>query len=168
MIYRKNRKVPRKEDQDVELAPRPSFTDAGFQHSLPEKIKEQRLIVGDKYAILKKLDKVEAKELFDQTGLELDFTPGKHKAEIVGGHKNFGKLKLARNIVTQEFVAVKKVKGEDKVNASQNDGELQSKLSGRPNIMPYLDSVKINADLQLFTSSCPMQGSVMGIFFVHN
>lgn len=79
-----------------------------------------------------------------QTGLEVSFMPGKTKAKFLLGKGQFGKLGLARNIHTEEWVGVKSVKGESNIQASKNEAKLQAKLKGKPHIMPYLDSVELS------------------------
>ncbi len=49
---------------------------------------------------------------------------------------------LLAHLETGEFVAVKKIKGDHEIQQSRNEGALQTKLEGKPNILPILDFVE--------------------------
>ncbi|NGX59843.1 MAG: hypothetical protein KR126chlam3_01000, partial [Chlamydiae bacterium] len=98
--------------------------------------------IGKKYDLINKISRKEARILLAQTGIEIAFQEGKSRTKVQLGEGNFGKLRISRNAETTEFVGVKKVKGSDKIAQSQNEGVLQMKLKGMPNIMPILDFVE--------------------------
>ncbi len=101
-----------------------------------------RTRIGDKYDLVNKIDREEAGKLYEQTGVKIEFPdPTKKKTKALLGAGRFGKLRLAVVGGTQ-FVAVKKVKGDDEIAASEQEATLQMKLSGLPNVMPLLDSTK--------------------------
>lgn len=56
------------------------------------------------------------------------------------GQGQFGKLRLARDIDTKQFAAVKKVKGAKEIAMSRDEANMQKKLDGLSNIMPILDT----------------------------
>ncbi len=109
--------------------------------------------IGGKYALINKISLIEAEILYAQTGIEVIFPPGKNKTKILLGEGNFGKLRIARNLETSIFAGVKKVKGEKAIQESRDEGALQAKLEGKPNIMPiwdYVESVSSSGEPVLY------------------
>ncbi len=98
--------------------------------------------IGKRYELIKKITRDDAPRLLRQTGIQVHFPDRKFKTEVLIGSGNFGKLRIARNIETQEFVAVKKVKGTNEIEQSRNEGAIQAQLIGKPNILPILDFVE--------------------------
>ncbi len=98
--------------------------------------------IGGKYELITKISREEADELYHQTGIKISFPDGKFRTRVFLGSGNFGKLRIARDRETNEFVAVKKIKGADEIQQSKNEGALQAKLNGKSNIMPILDFVE--------------------------
>jgi serine/threonine protein kinase len=94
------------------------------------------------YDLLNKLNLEEVKELAEKEGVEVNITPDKNKANVQFGRGQFGKLRLARNIHTGQLLAVKKIKGDDKIAASQQEAFIQGQLLNKPFIMPLWNSIK--------------------------
>lgn len=108
----------------------------------PKRTDRTHAIIGDKYALINKISREEARSLFKQTGIQIEFPEGKTKTKVLLGKGNFGKLRIARNIQTGQYSGVKKVKGSKEIEQSRSEGALQVKLDGKPNIMPVLDFVE--------------------------
>ncbi|NGX60420.1 MAG: hypothetical protein KR126chlam3_01593, partial [Chlamydiae bacterium] len=98
--------------------------------------------IGKRYDLVNRISRKEARTLYEQTGIEIEFPDGKNRTDAVIGKGAFGKVRLAYNIETERFVGVKKIKGADQIAQSREEGELQSRLKGKPNIMPVLDYVE--------------------------
>jgi serine/threonine protein kinase len=119
---------------------------ASFKHTLAADIYNQssgQLILGKKYVVYLMVDRSTADELKGSKGIEVNFSKGIYETEYSLGKGQFGCLLLGKNRETDEFVAVKYVAGEHQVAKSRGEAKLQSLLSGKPNIMPLLDSVEI-------------------------
>ncbi len=110
--------------------------------SMSSKREEGRTIIGKKYELFRKISRKDARILFEQTGIKVEFPEGKNKAKVLVGSGNFGKLRIARHLKTGKFVAVKKVKGTREIQQSRDEGALQAKLKGKSNIMSILDFVE--------------------------
>ncbi len=126
----------------------------------PERKNKGHTEIGRKYALITKISRNEAELLLDQTGIEVIFPPGKNKAKILLGQGNFGKLRIARNLETGLFAGVKKVKGASAIEESRDEGALQAKLEGKPNIMPIWDCVESlsSADEPVLYQFMPLAG----------
>lgn len=112
--------------------------------ALPAKRQERgHAIVGDRYALINKITPSEAEELYQQTGLLLSFPPGKAKIRPIIAQGQFGKLRIARNISTNQFIGVKKIKGQEEIQASKEEGYLQWQLKDKLHLMPLLDTVEM-------------------------
>lgn len=103
---------------------------------------------GRKYALINKINTQEAEQLFKETGIRVNFIKGKGKIKFTLGEGQYGKVRLAEFLdrekeldLKSKFVGVKKIKGEENIEASKNEAVLQFKLKGQPNIMPLLDSL---------------------------
>lgn len=97
--------------------------------------------IGDRYDLVNWISRPEAEILFDQTGISIAFPEGKNKTEAVIGEGSFGKVRLAYDVVAKRFVGVKKIKGAAQIAQSKQEGELHTKLRGKPNILPILNYV---------------------------
>jgi len=99
--------------------------------------------------------------------VKVTFESGKKKTKFALGNGQFGKLRVARKTETNEFIGVKKVKGDDKIEASLNEGRIQAKLSYYPHIMPLLDSVdsRGSRDERVLYQFMPLAGFGNGVFF---
>jgi serine/threonine protein kinase len=99
-------------------------------------------IIDNRFALINKITRVEADDLQAQTGIEVTFKADQNKAKFLLGRGQFGKLRLARDNRNNQFVGVKKIKGESEIAASQSEAELQKELNGLEHIMPLMSSVK--------------------------
>ena len=94
------------------------------------------------YDLINKISRDDADLLETQTGVRIGFADRVERTKVLLGKGSFGKLRIARHCDTGSFVGVKKIKGETEIQASLNEGAIQQKLDGIPNIMPLLDSVE--------------------------
>lgn len=99
-------------------------------------------IIGRTFALVNKITVDEAHELRQQTGIEIIFPPGQNKVRFTVGQGNFGKLRIARHVQSGQFVGVKKIKGSNQIAHSKKEAEIQTRLSGKPHIMPLLASTE--------------------------
>ena len=100
--------------------------------------------VAEKYELIKKINKEQAKVLTEQTGLEVVFAKGAEETEVVLGKGQFGELRIAKkkeNNESKEFICVKEITDEGAIEDSQLEAQLQTKLKGLNYIMPLLDSI---------------------------
>jgi serine/threonine protein kinase len=111
-----------------------------------------RVGAGDKvYELLDEVYKHEAESLREQEVMKIKVPKGKSKINFTFGSGHFGKLGLARHIKTQKFVAAKAVSGgtlevaEDNIAKSEQEDQIHSLLSGIPSILPFYDSVHLEA-----------------------
>ena len=121
-----------------------------MQDDLTRQDKNRTLIVNQtkdhRYALINKITRQEAAELFEDVGILVTFAEGKNKTKFILGEGQFGRVKLAEFLdvtntqLQSRFVGVKKIKGEKKIEASKNEARLQFQLKGKPNVMPLLDS----------------------------
>jgi serine/threonine protein kinase len=119
---------------------------ANFKHALSADIYNQsagQLILGHKYVVYLMVDRSTAEELKAAKGIDVSFSKGIYETEYSLGKGQFGRLLIGKNRETDEFVAIKSVTGEHQVAKSRSEAKLQSLLSGKPNVMPLLDSVEI-------------------------
>ncbi len=107
----------------------------------PSRKEKGRTVIGEKYALINKISRDEAEELFAETGIRITFSENEYTTKVLIGSVNFGKLRIAQHL-EGKFVAVKKIKGFNEIQQSKNEGALQAKLEGKSNIMPILDFVE--------------------------
>lgn len=117
--------------------------DVRFSQNLMDS--EPRAQVGNhrlvgKFFLLNRVTPQEAKELSDSKGIKIEFAPGEQKQKLVFGVGNFGKFRLARNVITNDFAGVKRIRGRDEIRASQQEANCQRELAELPNVMPIWDS----------------------------
>lgn len=110
------------------------------------------------YSFVDKLTRLEAGELEKQTGVKVVFETNKNKSKFILPRGKFGKVILGRRVFAKfisgyfipegsaEFVAIKKIKGEEKIKASKNEAYIQSKVKDYPHVMPLLDVIEDQDD----------------------
>ncbi len=108
----------------------------------PKRTEKTHTRIGDKYELMNKISREEAKSLAEQTGINIVFPTGVNRTKVLFGKGNFGKIRLARNIKSNLFFAVKKIKGKTQIEQSKEEGTLQKKLKGKSNIMRILNFVE--------------------------
>ena len=95
-------------------------------------------ISGHRFKLLPNITPTIAKEIEAKTGRTITSGPGEEikKGPIAKG--KFGEVYAARNLSLKDIVAVKKVTGKDKIEASLREGQIQGKLEHR-NVLKLLD-----------------------------
>ncbi len=93
------------------------------------------------YALLNRISSDEAEALLDQYKVHTRFVNGIRKAPFFFGQGFSGKARLARDVKTGKFIVVKKIDDPKKIERAQNEARIQMMLSGKPNILPILDSI---------------------------
>jgi serine/threonine protein kinase len=97
-------------------------------------------LYGGQYELFPDVNRPLASHIEKATGLKIVFEDGeKQKKDYMIGEGQFGRLRIARNAQTKEFIGVKVVTGEKKIEDSINEAQIQVKLKGLPHIMPLLD-----------------------------
>lgn len=99
------------------------------------------------YQLLFKMTKKKFDEITVAADLKIDFeaekkalAPGKEpKMDLILGGGNFGQVRVAQDVETNEPVAVKIVPGNVKVQESLREGNMQHRLRDVPYILPLLD-----------------------------
>jgi len=122
---------------------RETATPSRVKGSLPPKREEkEHTRIGDKYDLMNKISREEAQVLYEQTGIQVQFQEGNFQTKVLLGVGNYGKLRIAYNLVTNRFACVKKIKGDRQIAQSREEATLQSKLERKANIMPIWDFVE--------------------------
>ncbi len=101
-------------------------------------------VVG-RFCLMNRFEKPEAEELLREEGINLIFEPQADRQKVVLGKGNFGKFRVARNLINHRFVGVKKIRGESHIQDSLREAEIQRELSGLPNVMPIWDTAIIKS-----------------------
>ncbi|NGX43067.1 MAG: hypothetical protein K940chlam7_01358, partial [Chlamydiae bacterium] len=105
--------------------------------------------IGEQYYQLSKISKGEAREVYEQTGHLIVFPEGKKKFKYVLGRGNFGAIKVAQRIEGREYVASKKVKGEENIRASEEEADMQKEAAGE-NVLPIYNTIRLEETLYHF------------------
>ncbi len=108
---------------------------------LPRLVSEENIPGAQgEYRIVRLLHRVEAEAIQRQTGIEIAFPPGETLIENHSlGQGAFGRVHIALSWQRSHYVAIKVTLGGDAV---EREHEIQRHLSGRPNILPAIDSCK--------------------------
>ena len=88
-------------------------------------------------------------EIVKETGLKMQFTPEekelkpgeKPKMDLILGGGNFGQVRIAKDVQTGRFVAVKIISGNKKVVDSRREGDMQYHLRDASHVLPLDDSL---------------------------
>lgn len=86
-------------------------------------------------------------EIIKETGLKMQFTPEekelkpgeKPKMNLILGGGNFGQVRIAKDVQTGKFVAVKIISGNKKVVDSRREGDMQYHLRDASHVLPLDD-----------------------------
>ncbi|NGX43821.1 MAG: hypothetical protein K940chlam7_02126, partial [Chlamydiae bacterium] len=105
--------------------------------------------IGGAYYQLSKISKKEAREVYEQTGHLIVFPEGEKKFKYVLGRGNFGAIKVAQRIEDREYVASKKVKGEENIRASEEEADMQKEAAGE-NVLPIYNTIRLEETLYHF------------------
>ena len=124
-----------------------TYRATGFE--LAPVLKRQHVEIGREYQLLKKVDAAEAQDIYQQTGYLIVIPPGKDAVKHVIGKGTFGKILMGQRKADGEYVAVKKVKGEDAMLASEEEAQMQRKAAG-DNILPIYNTVRFDNALYHF------------------
>ena len=116
--------------------------------------------IGGAYFQLSTLTRGEAEEIYAQTGHCILLPEGKNKHKYVLGRGNFGAIKIAKRIEDNQYVASKKVKGEEKIRESEQEASMQKAAAGE-NILPIYNTIRLEGALFHFM---PLAGYGNGIF----
>lgn len=109
--------------------PRPSSTEMISNDLSPDREEKGYAVIGGIYQLINKINTAEAKALKKQTGISIVFPEGEMKVKVKLGQGQFGKLRLARDRNTNEFVGVKKIKGDLELQKSRAEAKLQKELT---------------------------------------
>jgi serine/threonine protein kinase len=144
-VWRKRQRGPvnalARELEMVYPEPTPSL-DRGVELVSPDRLEKGYTIISDRFALINKITPEKAQLLQQQTGIEVTFTEGKHKQKFALGQGQFGKLRLAQDMETREFVGVKKIKGEAQIAASEEEAGLLAHVSGLAHVIQLKASVR--------------------------
>jgi serine/threonine protein kinase len=116
--------------------------DRSLEMVSPDRLEKGYTIISDRFALINKITPEKAQLLQQQTGIEVTFAQGKRKQKFALGQGRFGKLRLAQDITTQEFVGVKKIKGEAQIAASEDEADILAQVGGIANIIQLKASVR--------------------------
>nr|NGX43663.1 hypothetical protein [Chlamydiota bacterium] len=105
--------------------------------------------IGRQYYQLSKISKGEAREVYEQTGHLIVFPEGKKKIKCFLGKGNFGTIKVAQRIEDQEYVASKKVQGEESIRKSEKEADMQKEAAGE-NVLPIYNTIRLEEALYHF------------------
>ncbi|NGX43776.1 MAG: hypothetical protein K940chlam7_02080, partial [Chlamydiae bacterium] len=105
--------------------------------------------IGEQYYQLSKISKEEAREVYEQTGHLIVFPEGEKRFKYVLGRGNFGAIKVAQRIEDREYVASKKVKGEENIRASEEEADMQKEAAGE-NVLPIYNTIRLEETLYHF------------------
>lgn len=127
----------------------------------------QRTIIKGCYELVTRVHQTETELIKQQTGIVISIPDNKRSAKWTGGNGTFGKIGLAYDKKNNRFQAVKKIKGGVAIKHSREEGGIQQKLTGQPNIMPLLDSVETtdSAGQAVLYQFMPLAGWGNGDFF---
>ena len=98
-----------------------------------------------RFFLMNRFDKPEAEELLRDEGITVVFDSGVDRQKVVFGQGNFGKFRIARNLINHRFAGVKKIHGDKYIKESIREAEYQRELSGLPNVMPIWDTQMIKS-----------------------
>ena len=101
----------------------------------------------NQYNLVFKVTKEKLDEIVKATGLKMEFKPDVKQPnseeepvmDLIIGGGSFGQVRIARDISTQNYVAVKIVPGNDKVKSSLREGTMQHRLAGQLHVLPLLN-----------------------------
>ena len=113
----------------------------GTHGSLSSSRMEGQTVIGGRYELLKRLRQADAAILEAQTGIALTFPPGKRKVEVCLGEGRQGKVRVAKNLSTGVFCAVKKMSGEE-MEIFGDEGVIGNSIKGLPNVLETYDYVR--------------------------
>ncbi len=101
-------------------------------------------VVG-RFCLMNRFERPEAEELLREEGITIVFEPQADRQKVVLGQGNFGKVRIARNLINHRFSCVKKIHGDSYIKESMREAEFQRELTGLPNVMPIWDSQVIKS-----------------------
>ncbi|NGX43634.1 MAG: hypothetical protein K940chlam7_01933, partial [Chlamydiae bacterium] len=131
----------------------PSFIEQGSKahdsFRLEPTVRRAHKEIGGAYYQLNKISKEEAREVYEQTGHLIVFPEGEKKFKYVLGRGNFGAIKVAQRIEDREYVASKKVKGEENIRASEEEADMQKEAVGE-NVLPIYNTIRLEETLYHF------------------
>ncbi|NGX43622.1 MAG: hypothetical protein K940chlam7_01920, partial [Chlamydiae bacterium] len=105
--------------------------------------------IGEKYYQLSTIAREEAEEIYEQTGHLIVFPEGKKKIQYVIGKGHFGAIKVAQRIKDGQYVASKKVKGEESMRVSEEEASMQKAAAGE-NVLPIYNTIRLEETLYHF------------------
>ena len=105
--------------------------------------------IGGAYYQLSTLTRGEAEEIYAQTGHCILIPKGKNKLKYVLGKGNFGAIKIAQRIEDNQYIASKKVKGEEHIRVSEQKANMQKEAAGE-NILPIYNTIRLEGALYHF------------------
>ncbi len=105
--------------------------------------------IGEKYYQLSTVFREEAQEIYEQTGHVIVLPEGKKKFKYVIGKGHFGAIKVAQRIDDGQYVASKKVKGEENMRVSEAEANMQRDAAG-DNVLPIYNTIQLERVLYHF------------------
>lgn len=114
-----------------------SFEDFWKNHILVQR-DENNIVIGDRFELINKMNRDQAEKLFEQTGIKIQFPPDKNEINPYLSQGAYGRLGIAWDRQNQIYVAVKEIKGKEKMEESAMEAELQKKLKGCSHVMPLI------------------------------
>ncbi|NGX43298.1 MAG: Serine/threonine-protein kinase StkP [Chlamydiae bacterium] len=124
-----------------------SSTDESFE--LEPTIGKAHKIIGKQYYQLSHIRRKEAEEIYRQTGYLITIPEGQKKVHHKVGSGHFGAIKVAQRIKDSQYVASKKVKGEENVRESELEANMQKEAAGE-NVLPIYNTISLEETLYHF------------------
>jgi len=102
-------------------------------------------IIGNKYYLMNEIERTDANELYEKTKIKIEFKENELKKPFIFGQGQFGNIRLAQDIDSGKFVAVKTIKGNRKIDSEIEVGIL-NRLKGLKNVIQFYDTTDIEAE----------------------
>ncbi|NGX42655.1 MAG: Serine/threonine-protein kinase StkP [Chlamydiae bacterium] len=106
--------------------------------------------IGENYYQYGKIDKNEAKEIHEQTGLTIVFPEDRERMKYGLEEGISGVVKIAKRIEDGQYVAFRKVRGYDHILTLERETNIQREAAGE-NVMPIYNSIKTEDSLYVVT-----------------
>ncbi len=135
---------PEVSEGDVAL---PLKTHKSFE--LKPVVKRSHKEIGEEYYQLSTIARDEAQDVFRKTGHLIVFQKDQKKMKYVIGRGRFGAIKVAQRIEDGQYVASKKVKGEENMRLSEAEANMQRDAAGS-NVLPIYNTIKLDEALYHF------------------
>ncbi|NGX43575.1 MAG: Serine/threonine-protein kinase StkP, partial [Chlamydiae bacterium] len=112
-------------------------------------VKRPHKEIGEQYYQLSKISKEEAQKIYRKTGHMIVFPEDEDRLKYVIGKGNFGAIKVAQRIADEEYVASKKVKGEENIRVSEAEANMQRDAAG-DNVLSIYNTIQLKYALYHF------------------